>query len=190
MKDSRQLQDDLGYIQKALHTTQTAPSPGGIYNLWAALTLPGFALIEFRPHITGWYWVIAAPVGLVLTAFLAWDYWRHLGQSDMRNASEQAQPWSGMLVAIALSTLLVRSGHVSPAAQGHVILLLLVLGFWLAGVHLEPGLRWVALLMAAGYASLNLLSLQYAWTVLGSFVAIGLVLAGLFGLRGNAKNAD
>jgi hypothetical protein len=190
MREMRQLGDDLDYVRRTLRSSQSTASPTRIYLLWALITLPGFALIDFRPHATGWYWLIAAPAGFLMTAFLAWDYWRRMGQSDMRMASHQLQHWAGMLVVIGLAALMVRAGDVSHDSLGKVILLLLVLAFWLAGVHLEAHLRWAALLMAAGYVVLVLLSIRYMWTVLGLSVAIGLILAGLSGKRKNAKKTD
>jgi hypothetical protein len=51
--------------------------------------------------------------------------------------------WGGLLGAIALAILLPARGLVPAAAVGPVILLLLALAYFLAGVHLDPAFRWV-----------------------------------------------
>ncbi len=189
MKDTVRLEDDLGYVRKIVDEAQRTPSPARIYLPWAIVTVPGFALIDFRPHVTGWYWLFAAPATFVLTGFLAWGYWRRLGQFDTQASARQIQHWAGMLLVIALAAFLFPSG-VSHEAVGRVILLLLILGFWLAGVHLDSPMRWVAVLMAAGYLALALLRVRYAWTLLGLCVATGLVVAGFSGKSPNAKRTE
>ena len=57
-------------------------------------------------------------------------------------------------------------------------LLIAGLAYGLAGVHLEPPMRWVGLMMMAGYMALTLFKLPYAWTATGVLVAAGLMYAG------------
>ena len=59
--------------------------------------------------------------------------------------------WGGMLAATFLTVLMPINGLLPPDALGPAILLILALGYFEAGVHLDRPFLWVGLLMACGY---------------------------------------
>lgn len=179
-----QLAGDLEFVREAVRRSEGG-SPRGIYFLWAALVLVGFPLVDLAPRWVGTYWTAAGPLGGVASAFLGWRAARRRGELRRREGVRQGLHWGGMLVAIFLSPLLVAKGLMSGEALSAVILLLLALGYFLAGVHLEPPLRWIGILLAAGYVLVLTLQ-RYAWTVLGILVAVAMVAAALLADRGRA----
>ena len=63
-------------------------------------------------------------------------------------------------------------------ALGPMILLILALSYFHAGLYLDPPLRWVGLLMVGGY--LAVLSIDaYAWTIVGVFLSAALMVVGI-----------
>jgi len=69
----------------------------------------------------------------------------------------------------------VAYGTWSADIAGHLILLILSLTYFLAGIHLDRSLLWVSAMMVAGYLALFFLN-GPVWTVTGVAVALGLVL--------------
>jgi hypothetical protein len=63
--------------------------------------------------------------------------------------------------------------------MARVVVLILALSYFLAGVHLTPALKWMGLMMTAGYGLLFFLD-QYAWTIVGAIVAVGLIAVAHF----------
>jgi hypothetical protein len=61
-------------------------------------------------------------------------------------------------------------------------LLILALGYFQAGVHLDRPCLWIGLLIGAGYLFVLFVS-AYAWTVVGLVMAMALTIAGLRGGR-------
>jgi hypothetical protein len=81
------------------------------------------------------------------------------------------------LVVIALAVLLGASALPSGALHT-VILLLLALGYFTAGLHLDRFFRWVGLLMAAGAVVVSFVAL-YAWTGVGVALGVSLAIGGI-----------
>ena len=86
------------------------------------------------------------------------------------------------LAAVFLTILMPMSGLLRWDGLGPAMLLILALGYFQAGVHLDRALRWVGLLMGVGYVVVMFVS-AYAWTVLGLVLAAALTMAGLRGGR-------
>jgi hypothetical protein len=70
------------------------------------------------------------------------------------------------------------SGLLPRDALGPAILLILALGHFEAGVHLDRTFLWVGVLMGAGYVVVVFVG-AYAWTVVGLVVGTALAIAGL-----------
>lgn len=179
--ESKQLQSDLGYVRHAVEEAgHNRPSPAAIPLLWAAIVLVGFPLVDFAPRYVGTYWMVAGPAGFVISLFLGWQASRRSGQITKGEGLRYSLHWGAMLAAIALAVLLVPANVVSDKSIGQIILLLLALTYFLAGVHLERRLLWLGLLLAAGYIVLLFVS-TYAWTILGVASAVALTISALVG---------
>ncbi|MGI8618434.1 MAG: hypothetical protein ACR2L6_05020 [Gemmatimonadaceae bacterium] len=168
------VQDDLGYVRDVVRRSERSAFPSGIAYLWAAIGLVGFSLIDFAPERVGLFWAIASPVGFILSAWLGWRQARIAGQESAREGRQHMMHWAGLLVAIFLLIPLMLQGTLRDETIAQVILLMVALAYFLAGIHLSPPLRWAALAMVLGYIVTVTID-GFAWTALGVLFAAGLV---------------
>jgi len=171
---------DLGYVREVVHRAEREDVPGTILFLWAGIAVVGFALVDFLPRLALAYWVVASIGGFVASSWLGRRHGRLAGQQSSADSRRQMQHWGGMLVALLLLPALVATGRLDGDTVGLVILLVIALTYWLAGVHLIPSFRWVAGVAAIVYLALALVpGFPYLWTAAGLVLATGLVVAGL-----------
>jgi hypothetical protein len=176
MAEMERIQNDLHYVRNVLQKSERLKSPAGVYWLWAAIVLIGFALPDFAPRYTAIFWMLAGPAGGALSAYLGWRDGRRLGLLRREEGIHHCLHWGAMMGVILLSVLLVTRGVLSGEGLGKVILLIVTLTYLLAGVHLEKPLGFIGIVMAAGYVALFFIP-AYGWTVLGTLVALSLVAA-------------
>ncbi len=174
MDKMEQAQDDLRYLRGLTKGVAAVRMPASIPLLWAVVSLFGFPIIDFAPHTARWYWMIGAPVATCLTALIAVRSGRRLGQLEVGKGGRYLAHWAGLLVAVNLAVLSGYWGVTPERATPSIVLLILALGFWTAGVHLERSLRWVSLLMLLGYALVISRRVPYPWTVVGLAIVAGL----------------
>ena len=79
---------------------------------------------------------------------------------------------------IFLAVPLIAEGSITASSFGKLVTLILALGYFLAGLHLERSFGWVSLAMLLGYAVL-LLAPAFSWTITGVLVAPAMTAAGL-----------
>ena len=180
MDQLQQLKGDLSFVRAAVDRAEYGRTPSAIYFLWAAICLCGFALIDFAPEWVGTYWRIAGPAGFLVSAALGWHYGRRDGWSSRATGVRHLLHWGGMLAAIFLAGLLPMTGALAWEELSTAILLILALGYFLAGVHLDRAMLWIGLVMAGGYVAVMLVS-AYAWTLVGVALAVALAVAGVRG---------
>ena len=188
MDQLEHLKSDLHFVRAVVETAGRDRSPAAIYFLWAILGLCGFALVDVRQTWVSSYWSIAGPAGFVASAYLGWRHARRTGQVTASAASRYLLHWGGMLAAIFLAVLMSISGLLRWDGLGPAILLILALGYFHAGVHLDRALLWIGLLMGASYVFVIFVS-AYAWTVVGVVWATALTIAGLRGGRAHEAAA-
>jgi hypothetical protein len=176
--DQDQLKDDLRFVRAIVEGTQRDASPAAVYFLWAVVGLVGFALVDFRETWVPVYWSVAGPAGFLASAILGWRSARRAGQVTAAARRRHVLHWGGMLAAIFLAVLMPISGLLPRDALGPAILLILALGHFEAGVHLDRTFLWVGVLMGAGYVVVVFVG-AYAWTVVGLVVGTALAIAGL-----------
>ncbi len=180
MKEMSQLEEDLGYVRRAVQKSEPRPSPRSIYLLWAAILLVGFALMDFRTGAVGLYWMTVAPAGFVISALLGWRHHLRLGQSRRGAGRVPILHWGATMGSIFLAVPLVVTGSVQAEDFGKVALVIMALGYFLAGVHLDRRLMGVGLLIAAGYLMLLILP-SFSWTVMGLLLAVALAISAFWG---------
>lgn len=179
MDQFERLEGDLHFVRGALDaSTRPAGSSSAIYFLWAVIVLFGFALIDFRAGVVPEYWAVAGPVGFLASAYLGWRHALRSGQASTSDGGRHLLHWGAVLIAVALAVVLHMRGEMPSETLHAVILLVLALGYFTAGLHLDRHLLWVGLLMGAGFLVVTLVSL-YAWTVVGIVLAISLIVAGI-----------
>lgn len=175
MMVEKQLQADLGFVREAIERSRSPFSPPGIWYLWATITLVGFSMADFLPERVGLYWLVAVPVGIVCSMTLGIRHSRSVGQINRRAGRRMAFHWIGISVAMLLASMMVPLGMMSGRTLGSIALLLTSLAYYLAAIHMDRRLLWVALLLALGYIAVLFLA-AYAWTLVGVVVAVALVV--------------
>ena len=182
MTDDKQAHDDLSYVRSVVHRAEeSAGNPAAIYFLWAVLTFFGFAIIDVAPEKTGLYWVLAGPLGGVMSAVLGHRAGRAMGQPSRREGRIQAMHWSGLMVAIALIVPLGMTHVIAFPDFPRIVLLVVALSYYTAGVHVDRRLIPVSLVLVGCYLlTLFVRTLPHLWTVTAAILAASLAIAGLF----------
>lgn len=182
-----QVQSDVHFVREVIARSEQQRAPGSIYLLWAALILVGFPMVDFASRYVGLFWMVAGPLGGVISFMLGWRSSIRGGTIRRSLGIRYALHWAGVMGAILLLALhfAFSGGAVNYSRFAQIILLILALAYFLAGVHLDRPLLWAGLLMAAGYVALIFVT-TYTWTITGVVVAIALVLSAVFGGRKSA----
>lgn len=185
MAEQTRLEQDLDFVRHAVQRAEAVRSPAPIYFVWAAIMLVGFALIDAAPRQVSLYWSIAAPMGWIVSCLVGWSAGRHLRQLNRGAGMRQAAHWAGLLAAVVL--VMILPVHVMPRATlAPVILLFVALTYFLAGIHLDSAMTWIALVMVLAYM-LTLFLPAHAWTLVGVANATALTVTGLSRVRINAR---
>ena len=186
MTKQEELQADLSYVKAAVHRSERKHSPRTIYLLWAVLILVGFPMTDFAPRIVGWYWSVAGPLGALASMWLGRREGIKQGQSDRAKGNRHALHWIGMMLCIFMIIPLGATGAIAWDSLNKIILLVLALGYFLAGVHLDRPLIWAGRLMAVGYGILFLVQ-AYVWTILGILISASLILSAVLSGRAHGS---
>jgi hypothetical protein len=182
MDPLERVEGDLRFVRGALETSNRQRSPGAIYFLWAAVVLVGFSLVDFLPSAIPLYWSVAGPAGFLASAYLGWRHGITTGQQSTADGRRHLLHWGAVLVVVFLALLMPARGFVPWNSLNEVMLLMLTLGYFTAGVQADRPLMWIGVLLGLGYVVVTLVS-AYAWTMVGIALAIGLAIAGLRGGR-------
>ncbi len=179
---------DLDYVRSVVQRAEKRSAVPSIYFLWAAISLPGMAVIDVDPRYAGPYWAIAGPLGWLLGWFFSNRAAKRMGQASPREGVLHAIQWSGLLASIFLLLPLIRTGALRGVAISQVILLFIAFGYLVSGNYLDRRMRWIALAVYAGYGLTFALDV-YAWTTVGVILASSLVAAGVLAARANRVSA-
>jgi hypothetical protein len=178
MDHLERLHGDLSFVRDAVDGSTQSKSPSALYFVWAVIVAVGFSLIDFRPGAVPEYWVVAGPAGFLISAYLGWRHARRIGQASSADGSRHLLHWGAVLVAIALAVVLGVSGTWASSTLHTVILLVLAVGYFTAGLHLDRLFLPIGLLMGAGSIVVAFVD-SYAWTGLGVALAVSLTVAGI-----------
>lgn len=182
MTDDKQAREDLSYVRSVVNRAEHgAGNPATIYFVWAVITFFGFAIIDVAPEQTGLYWIIAGPLGGVLSAVLGRRAARTIGQSSRHEGRIQALHWCGLMVAIGLLVPLGLTHVIAFDDFPRLVLLVVALAYYTAGVHVDRRLIPVSLVLAGCYLlSVFVRDLPHLWTATAALLAGSLAFAGLF----------
>lgn len=177
------LREDIAYVRDATNRASAATIPS-IYLLWAAIGLCGFALVDFvdDSRWIGVFWLLASPGGVGLSLWLGFRTQRNVGQADRRSSIRWGLHWLAFLVAGMLGLTLVPSGHLDWAGFGSLMVLLLSLSYFHAGLQFDRRLLPIAVVAAVCYL-VTLLVSEYEWTLAGVAMASALVWQARLGAR-------
>ncbi len=172
--------ENLAYIKKVLEDSASFNGYPAIYALWGCIVFIGYAIAEFQFSWSTMYWLVSAPVGMVISAWIGMRSDKKLGQQGSK-AGDKYLYHFGLMVAfifIAVFTQEYRS-----------ILLVIGLGYCLAGLHLERLMLVVGILSVLLY-----LAIHMGWVnsnlLVGAVFAIGFFAAAWGSAKLNAESAE
>jgi len=177
MESTRRVEEDLEYVRDVVGRGEGFGAPQSIWFLLAAIVLVGCTLVDVAPRHVPAFWMLAAPVGFIASMWLGWRSARSAGIESRRDVNTHLFHWGGMLLAIFLLVPLAATGPLSGPAMGQAALVLVALGYFLAGIHIAKPFIWIAPLVVVGYALTFVLD-AWAWTITGALMAVGLVVTG------------
>lgn len=189
MHETKRIENELTYVRGLVTKADRGRAPASIYLLWAGICLVGFPLADFAPRYVGFFWMVAGPVGTLLSMVLGWRHSVRVGQVSRESGIRHGLHWMGTLAAIFLVVPLGALGTVGWNVVHHIMLLVIAFSYYLAGVHLERPILWIGLLMLAAYVALFFLKV-YQWTIVGVVVAFALAATGLIGGGRRAKETE
>lgn len=141
------------------------------------LALIGVALTSSNWHHATNYWIWLAPVYGILCIGTAWRRGSEGIKNDMSTVMQQILHWLGIGVAMFLEFTVRSSGVETAQAAAFNALLILALGCYLAGVHLEGSFMIVGMMLTLIMVLIDKAA-QYQWII---FVAGGLLLVAMIG---------
>ncbi len=140
------------------------------------LALLGVGLATAKPLLARNYWISLVPIYGVLCVITAWRRSRQTGE---RLVLRQVLHWLGIAGFVALDFYIRGTGVETQAAAGLNSLMLLALGCFLAGVHLDWSFVFVGLLLTLTLVVAAKAD-QYLWVL---FLAGALAIAASFAVR-------
>ena len=168
---------DLEYVREVVEKAGEKRYPPGIFYLWAVIVLVGDILLDIDGQVGGTFWMIAAPAGFLASGYLGYRWNMNRGQHSRSESRAHVLHWLSLLVAIFMSIPLVTRGILQPEGMGALILLLLALGYFTAGLYQARPLLWVGLLLAAGYFAVLFIE-GPVWSIVGAVTAVALAMTG------------
>lgn len=123
----------------------------GLYEITAIvlilLSIIGIGITDFSPADGHYYWFAMVPVFAGACLILEWSRARGKGQKWTTILRSQLLLWLGTLLAVHLVYLLLHTGRLDNENTGLIILLLLALTTFFAGIHLGWRLFIVGILL-------------------------------------------
>ena len=147
------------------------------YILLALMTLAviGVGITYFLPAMSYRYWVAMVPVFGIACTSIEWSRLRRQKLDTWKTVRNQLYHWFGVLVSVYLVHTLLNIQQLTKQNAGLIVLLVLALGTFLAGIQLGWRLfvlgafLWVILVVAA-----------YLQGSLWVMILIGMVMISLF----------
>jgi hypothetical protein len=191
MTEINQLHDDLRFVRDAVARGDSPQRrSAAIYVVWAVYVLVGYTLIDLYPRAAGWFFLAGGMLGGVASGFIARRMARQEGAHDRREARRSLLHWGvGIVLAVACAMALAA---VIPALRGppagQVIVVMIGLVYFLAGVHFDANFLWLGPVLMVGGVLVGFVP-HYGWTALGTVIALGLVVPTLLPARRTAERA-
>jgi len=151
----------------------------GIYEIviivLIALSILGIGITDFSPADSYKYWVAMVPIFGGACLILEWSRARGKGAKWSTMLRTQLPHWIGLLVAVRLVFEMLHKGRLDNENTGLVILLLLALSTFIAGIHLGWRLCLVGGFLAAALVAATYLE-EYVWILLIIGLAVSAIV--------------
>lgn len=146
------------------------------------LSIIGIGVVDYFPQYSRHYWFAMVMVFAVACLILEWSRARGKGQKWTIIVKTQLLLWVGLLLAVQIVFLLQRTRGLNNENTGLIILLLLALTTFFAGINLGWRLLIVGIFLGVAIVGAVYLD-QFAWM----FVVIAIVVVTIFLLLKNYK---
>lgn len=189
MTEIHQMHEDIKFVRDAVARHGQPPRrPVLVYYVWAAYVLVGYTMLDFSPRLAGWFFLAGGVLGGVLSGYLARRAAQHAGEYDRAEMRRTGLHWAGGIVLAIVGAMALAA--VVPAlrgtAAGQLIVVMIGLVYFLAGVHFDPNFLWLGPVLIVGGVVVGFVP-HYGWTSLGIVIALGLVVPTLFPPRRSAR---
>lgn len=174
--------EDLAFIAAALKRRETDVTSWPIAMYWALYTVVGFTLIDFMPRYGGFWFVGMGVVGALFSVWCGCQSERTSGLFDAQKGWRYLLHWGSIVLGIAGVAGIVIGRGVDVMIASQMIVLVVGMIYFLAGVHFDRRYLPLGLLLVAGSVVTGLLGTG-VWTTLGVLLAIGLVLLAVVARR-------
>lgn len=188
--DVQQIHDDLRFVRQAMSRRERwMRGPVGIYWVWAVYVLVGYTLLDFRPEAGNWSLMIGGFVGAALSAWIGRRWSQRTGEIDWDYARRAWLHFSAIALAVFSSLALgAVNRELRGQVIGQVIVVMIGLIYFMAGVHFDRNFLWLGPVVIVGGILVGLAP-HYAWTCLGAVIALGLTIPTLLpAQRGRSSN--
>jgi hypothetical protein len=135
----------------------------------------GIGITDFSPADSYKYWVAMVPIFCGACLILEWSRVRGRGFKWTTLLRTQLLHWVGLLVAVRLVFEMLHKGRLDNENTGLVVLLLLALSTFIAGIHLGWRLCLVGVFLAIALVAATYLE-EYVWVLLIIGLAILVVV--------------
>jgi hypothetical protein len=172
------------------HTLKRYLGPDGVIMiLLGLLALVGIGMTDFSPQLSHWYWLTMVLVTGIVCVVMEWSRGRKKGLTGMVIIKHEVVTWLGVLVAVNLVYFLLHSGRLDSENTGLVILLILALATFLAGLRLDWRLCILGVLLG-GTLILAAYLEEFLWVVLMVVVAAAAGIYLLARYQSNPEDGD
>ena len=172
----QQASKDVAFVRAAVEKLRPRPL-ASIYYLWAGIVLIGFLMQDLAPYWTARYWTIAAPSGFLVSCVFGYLAYERNGIRD-KTGWRIAAHWAGATAVLLFVAQFFPALAAAGVAPLPILLAVLALAYWSAGMGLEPALAPVGALCMVGAVVAQLSHTSIPWSVFGAAMAAGLFLCG------------
>lgn len=165
---------DLAYVADALRRRETDVSPWPIQVAWAIYTAVGFTFVDFLPLYCSWWFFGAGIANMVFCVVVGKRYAREMGDDDSLRRRRVGTHWSACFLGIIPLVFIVNMKHVDPPVISQLVILVIGIVYFLAGVHFDRRYYPLAYMLLIGSVVTGLPA-HGIWTGLGVLVGAGLV---------------
>ena len=146
-----------------------------ILTMLILLSIIGIGITDFSPADSHRYWFAMVPVFAGACLILEWSRARGKGLKWTTIVRTQLLLWLGLLLAVRLAYLLLHTGRLDNENIGLIILLLLALTTFFAGIHLGWRLFIVGIFLGVALIGAAYLE-EFVWI----FLIIAIVVVAIF----------
>jgi hypothetical protein len=175
--DVQQIGQDLHFVRSAVLRRQKADlGPPLIFYLWAAYTIIGYTLIDFRPDYANRFFGIGGIVGGILSWIIGKRYSMRTGQRDKALAVRaMLHMFGGIMLSVAFIVAMAEQAESFRPFTGQVMVGMIGLIYFLWGVHFHRYFSLLGVIVIAGAVAVGRVP-HFGWTALGIAIALGLIL--------------